>query len=267
MPAFSGLTGFLNLFINNKWNESFSCTDNILFLSLSLRGGGVACCHINKVKTIHFLAMTDDKISAYIEAHSTDEDMLMYALNRETHLKTFYPNMLSGKVQGKFLEMVVWMLQPKRILEIGTFTGYSALSMAKALPEDGLLYTLDNNEEIESFARRFFDQAAYGNKIRFVSGDALRSISALNETFDLVFIDADKMHYPEYYEASLKKLRKGGFILADNVLWGGKVVSGDENPDKETRGILTFNEMVKNDSRTEQVMLSIRDGLMLIRKL
>lgn len=211
--------------------------------------------------------MTDERISEYIENHTTDEDMLMYALNRETHLKTFYPNMLSGKVQGKFLEMVVHMLQPKRILEIGTFTGYSALTMAKALPDDGLLYTLDNNEEIESFARRFFQQAEYGNKIRFLLGDALVLVPQLNEIFDLVFIDAEKAQYLNYYEAALKKLRKGGFILADNVLWGGKAVSVDKKPDKETRGIRAFNDFVKQDRRVEQVMLSIRDGLLLVRKL
>ncbi|GMT45148.1 MAG: O-methyltransferase [bacterium] len=211
--------------------------------------------------------MIDEKTSEYIENHTTDEDTLMVALNRETHLKTFCPNMLSGKVQGKFLEMVVHMLQPKRILEIGTFTGYSALAMAKALPDDGLLYTLDNNEEIETFARRFFDRCGYGSKIRFLLGDALMLIPKLEETFDLVFIDAEKAQYSDYYEASLKKLRKGGFILADNVLWGGKVVYVDKKPDKETRGIRTFNDFVKQDSRVEQVMLSIRDGLLLIRKL
>ena len=211
--------------------------------------------------------MTDERTSEYIENHTTDEDPLMYALNRETHLKTFYPNMLSGKVQGKFLEMVVHMLQPKRILEIGTFTGYSALAMAKALPDDGLLYTLDNNAEIKSFARRFFQQAEYGNKIRFLLGDALVLTPQLDEIFDLVFIDAEKAQYLNYYEAALEKLRKGGFILADNVLWGGKAVDVDKKPDKETRGIRAFNDFVKQDSRVEQVMLSIRDGLLLVRKL
>ncbi len=211
--------------------------------------------------------MKDEKISEYIENHTTDEGILLAVLNRETHLRTFYPNMLSGKVQGKFLEMVVHMLQPKRILEIGTFTGYSALAMAKALPEKGLLYTTDNNEEIENFARRFFQQAEYGNKIRFLLGDALMLIPQLDEIFDLIFIDAEKAQYVNYYEAALKKLRKGGFILADNVLWGGKVVHIDKKPDKETRGIRAFNDFVKQDRRVEQVMLSIRDGLMLIRKL
>ena len=211
--------------------------------------------------------MIDEKISTYIEDHTSDEDSLMYTLNRETYLKTFYPNMLSGKVQGKFLEMIVHMMQPKRILEIGTFTGYSALAMAKALPEKGLLYTIDNNEEIESFACRFFEQAEYGNKIHFLFGDALVLIPNLDEIFDLVFIDAEKAQYLNYYEAALKKLRKGGFILADNVLWGGKAVHVDKKPDKETRGIREFNDFIKQDSRVEQVILSIRDGLMLIRKL
>lgn len=211
--------------------------------------------------------MIDEKISEYIENHTSDEGTLMYALNRETHLKTFYPNMLSGKVQGKFLEMIVHMLQPKRILEIGTFTGYSALAMAKALPKNGLLYTIDNNEEIESFARHFFEKSSCGDKIRFLLGDARILIPKLEETFDLVFIDAEKAQYLNYYEAALKKLGKGGFILADNVLWGGKVVYDDKKPDKETRGIRKFNDFVKQDSRVEQVMLSIRDGLLLIRKL
>ncbi len=206
-------------------------------------------------------------ISEYIESHTTDEDPLMAMLNRETHLKTFYPSMLSGKVQGKFLEMMVQMLQPKRILEIGTFTGYSALAMANALPENGLLYTIDNNEEIESFARHFFEKSACGAKIRFLLGDARELIPNLNEIFDLVFIDAEKAQYLNYYEVAIKKLRKGGFILADNVLWGGKAVHVDKKPDKETRGIRKFNDFVNQDNRVEQVMLSIRDGLMLIRKL
>jgi predicted O-methyltransferase YrrM len=211
--------------------------------------------------------MTDERISEYIESHTTDEDPLMAELNRETHLKTFYPNMLSGKVQGKFLEMVVHMLKPRRILEIGTFTGYSALAMAKALPDDGLLYTIDNNEEIENFARRFFQQAEYGNKIRFLLDDAMALIPQLDEIFDLVFIDAEKAQYLNYYEVALKKLGKGGFILADNVLWGGKVVDENKHPDKETRGVMAFNDLVKSDKRVEQVMLSIRDGLLLARKL
>jgi len=210
--------------------------------------------------------MINHQILEYTEAYTTDEDTLLWQLNRETHLKTYYPNMLSGKVEGKFLEFLVYMLRPKRILEIGTFTGYSALSMAKALSDDDLLYTIDSNEEIEPFARRFFEQAPYGKKIRFILGDALRIIPDLDVTFDLIFIDADKNHYPDYYKLSLPKLRKGGFMLVDNVLWGGKVIEENKAPDKETRGIMVFNDMVKNDSSTEQVMLSVRDGIMLIRK-
>jgi len=210
--------------------------------------------------------MVAKNLSDYIETHTTDEEPLLWQLNRETHLKTYYPNMLSGKVQGKFLEMVVHMLQPRLVLEIGTFTGYSALAMAKALPQDGILYTIDNNEETESFAGRYFEKAPYGDKIRFLLGDALQVIPDMNEIFDLIFIDADKSHYPEYYELALGKLRKGGFMIADNVLWGGKVADEIPHSDKETRGVTAFNEKVKNDSRVEQVLLSIRDGLMLIRK-
>lgn len=210
--------------------------------------------------------MLDDRISEYIENHTSDEDGLMYALNRETHQKTFYPNMLSGKVQGKFLEMMVAMLQPKRILEIGTFTGYSALAMARALPAEGLLITIDRNEEIAGFAKRYFEKSENAEKIRFLEGDALTLIPEIEETFDLVFIDADKEQYVDYYELAFPKLRIGGFILADNVLWGGKAVE-DKKPDKETLGIRNFNDHVAADSRVGQVMLSVRDGLLLIRKI
>ena len=211
--------------------------------------------------------MLKKEITEYIENHTSNENELLYELNRQTHLKTFYPNMLSGKVQGKFLEMIVHMLQPQRILEIGTFTGYSALAMAGALPEDGLLITIDNNEEIVSFAKNYFDQSQLNNKIQFLQGDARKLIPQIDEVFDLVFIDADKEQYVDYYELALSKLRKGGFILADNVLWGGKAVFNDKRPDKETTGIRKFNEYVSHDERVEQVMLSIRDGLLLIRKL
>ena len=211
--------------------------------------------------------MIKKEIATYIEAHTTDETPLLHDLNRQTHLKTFYPNMLSGKVQGKFLEMIVHMLQPHRILEIGTFTGYSALAMAGALPKDGLLLTIDNNEEIVSFAKNYFNLSQLNNKIQFLQGDARKLIPQIDEIFDLVFIDADKEQYVDYYELALSKLRKGGFILADNVLWGGKAVFNDKKVDKETRGIRKFNDFVAKDQRVEQVLLSIRDGLLLIRKL
>jgi predicted O-methyltransferase YrrM len=210
--------------------------------------------------------MLSKEMNEYIEAHTTDEIPLLYDLNRETHQKTYYPNMLSGKVQGKFLEMIVAMLKPKRILEIGTFTGYSALSMVQALPEDGTLITVDKNEEIAPFAKRYFDKSQSNGKIRFMEGDAREIIPSLDETFDLIFIDADKSQYTDYYELAFPKLRKGGFFLADNVLWGGKAVE-DKNPDKETMGIRNFNDHVRDDDRVHQVLLSIRDGLLLVRKL
>jgi predicted O-methyltransferase YrrM len=210
--------------------------------------------------------MIDKNAEKYIENNTTPEDVVMKELNRATHLKTYYPNMLSGNVQGKFLEMISQMIRPKRILEVGTFTAYSALAMAKGLPEDGKLITLEVNEEMEDFINEFIEKAGMTNKIELIIGNALEIIPELNEKFDLVFIDADKEQYVDYYELAIPKVRKGGFVLADNVLWGGKVLNDDSTSDKETMGIKTFNEHIKNDNRVEQVMLSIRDGLMLIRK-
>ena len=203
----------------------------------------------------------------YINNHSGEEAAILHKIWRETNLKTFYPNMVSGKVQGKFLKMMVQMLQPKRILEIGTFTGYSAVAMAMALPENGKLITIDNNEEIELMATGFFAEAGLDKKITMLLGDAVEIIPGLDEIFDLVFIDADKEQYVDYYHAVFPKVRNGGFILADNVLWGGKVLEPLTKTDKETKGIQEFNEMVNNDSRVEKVMLSVRDGLYLIRKI
>lgn len=209
----------------------------------------------------------DKKIEEYIEQHTSDESDVQYELNRATHLKTFYPNMLSGKVQGRFLEMVSRMIKPKFILEIGTFTGYSAISLANGLENEGKLITLEVNEEMADFIREYIQKAEMQDKIELKIGNALEIIPELSYEFDLVFIDADKEQYVEYYELALKKLKMNGFILADNVLWGGKVLEEDSKSDKETKGIKTFNAHVKNDKRVEQVMLSVRDGLMLIRKL
>ena len=210
--------------------------------------------------------MIDPKIEAYIESHSTPENSVLKELNRQTHLRTFYPRMLSGHIQGKFLEMVCQMLQPKRVLEIGTFTGYSTIAMAQGLSNDALIYSIEVNEEMESFIREFLIKSGIENKVRLMMGNALEMIPTINETFDLVFIDADKEQYTDYYELSKKKVRPGGFILADNVIWSGKVIQKTSKADKETRGILNFNEYVKNDPEVEQVMLSIRDGILLIRK-
>jgi len=210
--------------------------------------------------------MLEKKVIRYIENHTTPEDKVLYELNRATHLRTFYPNMLSGHVQGKFLEMVSRMIRPEKILEIGTFTGYSAIALAKGLIRGGKLITLEMNEEMEDFIMEYIEKSGIQDKIELRMGNALEIIPALNEKFDLVFIDADKEQYVDYYELALSVLNSGGFILADNVLWSGKVLEDDTKSDKETLGIKAFNEHVKNDDRVEQVMLSIRDGLMLIRK-
>jgi len=210
--------------------------------------------------------MLKNTLIQFIENHTTPEDKILYALNRATHLRTFYPNMLSGRVQGKFLEMVSRMVRPEKILEIGTFTGYSAIALAKGLAHNGMLTTLEVNEEMEDFILEYIEKAGMQNKIKLLMGNALEIIPGLNDRFDLIFIDADKEQYVDYYELALPVLKPGGFILADNVLWSGKVLEDDAKSDKETMGIKAFNEHVKNDDRVEQVMLSIRDGLMLIRK-
>ena len=202
----------------------------------------------------------------YATDHSGNEDEILHRIWRESNLRTFYPNMVSGKVQGKFLQMLMYMLQPKNVLEIGTFTGYSAVAMALTMPESGKLITIDNNEEIESMAKGFFKEAGLENKIIMMMGDATEIVPGLKKQFDLVFIDADKEQYIDYYNAVLPKVRKGGFILADNVLWGGKVLEKLTKTDKETKGIQEFNNMVNNDTRVEKVMLTIRDGIYLIRK-
>ena len=210
--------------------------------------------------------MLDSQIEKYIEEslHRLRTDY--EELNRQTHLRTFYPRMLSGNVQGKFLEMICRILQPKRVLEIGTFTGYSAIAMAQGLPKDGLIYTLEVNGEMEDFISEFISKSGFNKKIKLLMGDALEIIPSLEEEFNLVFIDADKEQYVDYYKIAKTKLKKGGFIIADNVLWSGKVLENSSKTDKETQGIVEFNEFVKNDIEVEQVMLSIRDGLMLIRK-
>jgi predicted O-methyltransferase YrrM len=210
--------------------------------------------------------MTDPEIEKYIEEHTTPESEVLYDLYRQTNLRTFYPRMLSGRVQGKFLEMVCRMLQPEKVLEIGTFTGYSAIAMAQGMPDDGIVYTIEVNAEMESFISEYVAKSGMEKKIKLLMGDALQIIPELNETFDLIFIDADKEQYVAYYELAIKKLRAGGFLLADNVLWSGKVLEEDSLSDKETKGVKAFNEHIKNDDRVEQVMLSVRDGLMLIRK-
>ena len=205
-----------------------------------------------------------ESIEKYAENFTSPESETLGELNRETHLKVLMPQMLSGHLQGAALRMFSQMLRPKRILEIGTFTGYSSICLAEGLAEDGVLHTIDINEELEGIVRKYFAKAGLEKKIQLHIGSALEIIPTLIEVFDLVFIDADKVNYPNYYNLVFDKVRSGGFIIADNVLWSGKVV--EPNPDKDTRALMSYCELVKSDSRVEQLLLPIRDGLMIARK-
>ncbi|MCU0370443.1 MAG: class I SAM-dependent methyltransferase [Bacteroidales bacterium] len=209
--------------------------------------------------------MIDPRLEGYIESHTTPESELLYELRRKTFLHTPYPRMLSGPVQGRFLEMISRMIGPSRILEIGTFTGYSAVCLAQGLVKDGILHTIEAEGVYAEMAREYFAKAGLTQKIILHEGDALNLLPGIDETFDLVFIDAAKEHYVDYYRLVFDKVKMGGFILADNTLWDGKVL--EERPgDLETRGIVEFNKMVQEDQRVENVLLSLRDGLTVIRK-
>ncbi len=211
--------------------------------------------------------MIDMELERYADRHTSEEENLLYQLNRETHLKVLLPRMLSGKIQGKFLKFISQMIQPKRILEVGTYTGYSALCLAMGLPSDGELITIDKNPELEAIATKYFEKSKNRNKIRHVCGNAMEIIPELEGEFDLVFLDADKSNYLNYYNLLLDKIPQGGYILADNVLWSGKVVQEVSPKDVDTKAILEFNSYVQNDPRVENVLLPFRDGLLLIKKL
>ncbi len=204
------------------------------------------------------------EIEKYIDAHTTDESDVLQQLNRKTHADILMPQMLSGKVQGQFLKFISQMLQPRRILEIGTYTGYAAICLAEGLTENGKLFTIDINEELTELVNTYIDKAGLRNKIIPIVGDAREEIAKLNETFDLVFIDADKQNYSLYYDLVFDKVRSGGFILADNVLWSGRII--DEKKDKDTQKLAEFNTKVQQDSRVDNVIVSIRDGIMMARK-
>lgn len=209
--------------------------------------------------------LLSSEIETYLTQNSTPEDEVLRELNRETYLKVQMPNMLSGHIQGQFLETISRCLQPKRILEIGTFTGYSGICLARGLASDGLLYTLDINEELQPMAARYIAKANLTGKIKQMIGDARKLIPGLNETFDLVFIDADKTSYPLYYDLVFDKVRTGGYIIADNVLWDGKVIQ--EKKDKDTAAIVEYNAKVAADKRVSNFILPLRDGLNIARKL
>jgi len=208
------------------------------------------------------------ELLAYCEDHSSGEDELLRHISRETHAKVLMPRMLSGHLQGKTLELLVKMLNPQIILEIGTFTGYSGICFARGLGENGRLITLDINEELEDMVRGFFEKSGLASKIDYRIGNAMDIIPTIKEKFDMVFIDADKANYINYYNLVVEKMKQGGIILADNVLWSGKVIIEEgKKIDKDTQIILDYNKMVQNDPRVENVLLPIRDGLMLARKL
>ncbi len=212
---------------------------------------------------MEFIAPEIDK---YCVAHTSPESNLLGKLNRETHAKVLQARMLSGHFQGRLLAMFSQMLQPTNILEIGTYTGYSALCMAEGLTEEGKLITIDVNEELESLVRSYFEQSVFHKRIDFRIGNALDIIPTLTETFDLVFIDADKLNYASYYDLVFDKVRKGGYIISDNVLWSGKVADNTKK-DKDTVSIRAFNQKLHLDNRVENILLPIRDGLMVVRKL
>jgi predicted O-methyltransferase YrrM len=205
------------------------------------------------------------ELDEYCVGHTSTENEILNKLNRETHAKILQPRMLSGHFQGRFLSMLSHMIRPKNILEIGTFTGYSALCLAEGLQENGKLLTIDVNEELENFVRGFLNQSSLKNKIEFRIGNALDIIPKLTQTFDLVFIDADKLNYHKYYDLVFDKVNQGGYIISDNVLWSGKVFDPSKK-DKDTVSIRAFNKKLHEDPRTENILLPIRDGLIVVRK-
>lgn len=205
-------------------------------------------------------------IEEYLEQHATPMDEVLHELYRETHLHAMNPRMASGPVQGRFLQILCQLMQPKKVLEIGTFTGFATICMARGMGSDGLLTTIEANEEYEGVIRKYLAKVAVADCVRLIIGDAKEIIPSLEGGFDLVFIDADKISYPKYYDLVMEKLNPKGVILADNVLWEGKVLNVGTK-ERDTKAIQAFNDKVQNDPRVENVLLPLRDGLMMIRKL
>ncbi|MEJ2883867.1 O-methyltransferase [Pedobacter sp. GR22-6] len=210
------------------------------------------------------MSLINDDLQQLLLNYCEPEPELLQQIDRETQLKVLMPRMLSGHYQGRVLSMLSKMTSPRRILEIGTFTGYATICLAEGLTEDGMLYTLDINEELEDMVRRNFAASAYNEQISYILGDANQTLQTLEESFDLVFIDADKKNNGTYYDMVFDRVRKGGLIIVDNVLWSGKVLNN--NPDKDTKNITTFNDKIAADERVEKLILPVRDGLFIIRK-
>jgi predicted O-methyltransferase YrrM len=205
-------------------------------------------------------------LSDYCENNTSVESEVLAQLNRETHLKVVSPRMLSGHLQGRFLSFISKLQQPKLIVEIGTYTGYSALCLAEGLHSEGKLISIDVNEETSAFAKSFIAKTEYANKIELILADAKEYVTTITEPIDLVFIDADKKNYLAYYHLVIDKLNKGGLIIADNVLWSGKITMPETTMDKETLALHQFNRFIQQDARVENILLPIRDGLMVVRK-
>lgn len=208
-----------------------------------------------------------EKIDHYVTSHSEDEPQLLQELSHETWQKIMVPRMLSGHFQGRVLSMISKLVNPKNILEIGTYTGYSALCMAEGMQKNGTLHTIDKNEELLDFQKKYFDKSPFKDQIKQYVGQALDVLSKLDEKFDLVFIDADKSNYSNYFHAIIDKMNKGGVILSDNVLWSGKVIEEIQPKDVDTPALIEYNKLLKNDVRVETVLLPIRDGLTISRVL
>lgn len=209
----------------------------------------------------------DPKIEAYTIEHTNPESEVLKKLNRETHAKVLMPRMLSGHLQGQVIKMLSNMIQPKQILEIGTYTGYSGICLASGLQVGGCLHTIDINEELGVMVKKYFTEAGINHKVKQYVGNAMQIIPTIHEQFDLVFIDADKENYLNYYDLVFDKVKLGGYIIADNVLWSGKVLDEESKMDKETKKIDSYNKKINNDSRVENVLFPIRDGLMIARKI
>jgi len=209
----------------------------------------------------------DKKILEYVHNKTSDESKILNDLSRETHLKVLNPRMLSGHYQGRLLSLISKLIKPKSILEIGTYTGYSTLCLLEGLEKKGFIHTIDHNEELLNIQNKFFKRAKVSNRIKQYTGDAKEIIKNLKVKFDLIFIDADKENYPLYYDLVFEKLKSGGIIIADNILWSGKILEKVEKDDYATQSIINFNNKIKNDERVEKIILPIRDGLSLIRKI
>lgn len=208
-----------------------------------------------------------EEIENYSAMFSTKETKVLADLNRETHLHIMVPQMLSVHIQGNFLKMMSFMLRPKRVLEIGTFTGYSAICFASGLADEGLVHTIDINAELEDICAKYFEKSGFQKQIKHHIGNALDIVPSLDETFDLVFIDADKINYAKYYDMVFDKVRKGGYIIADNVLWSGKVIGEIKKTDKDSLALHAYNKKITEDDRVDNFLVPIRDGLMVARKL